>query len=247
MYVGLTILQGSVKPAPYQRGKLSRPKVNPCIVSAPFTLEIYALDTEVYAQFDALIFDMDGTLIDSGPLHEYAWRHALEHYKIPIDNALMRSLAGVPTTKTVATLIKKFSLPLEKSIPAISRLKQQAAKEVMHKFVKSTSLESIVRYFHGKKPMAVGTGADTEEANTILTHCGLIDAIDYVVGADLVEQPKPAPDTFLLCAEKLHVQPTQCVVFEDSELGLQAAKAAKMHAVDVAKELNIHNAYFLDN
>lgn len=93
--------------------------------------------------------------------------------------------------------------------------------------------------------MAVGTGARTAEAQHILEICGLGKYITAVVGADRVARPKPAPDTFLRCAELLGVAPQECVVFEDAKLGIEAAESAGMTVVDVYAELNIHNDYFL--
>lgn len=83
------------------------------------------------------------------------------------------------------------------------------------------------------KPMTVGTGAYTEEARSILEACDLLGLVDFVAGADQVSNPKPAPDTFLRCAQPMGVSPQNCVVFEDSKLGLRAAEAAGMVGVDV--------------
>ena len=93
--------------------------------------------------------------------------------------------------------------------------------------------------------MAVGTGAYTAEAETILRLCGLDQYIDVVVGADQVSHPKPAPDTFLRCAELLNADPKRCVVFEDAQMGLLAARNAGMEAIDVLAVLQIENDYFL--
>jgi len=75
--------------------------------------------------------------------------------------------------------------------------------------------------------------------------CGLDQYINFVVGADQVENPKPAPDTFLRCAQLMQVDPQRCVVFEDAQMGLLAAKRAGMEAIDVLQVLQIENDYFL--
>ena len=102
----------------------------------------------------------------------------------------------------------------------------------------------MVKKYHGEKPMAIGTGANTAEARLVLKQCGLDHFIDVVVGADQVQNAKPAPDTFLRCAELLGVDAARCVVFEDSRLGLQAAARAGMAGIDVLLIHNIHNDYF---
>ncbi len=198
-----------------------------------------------YGHFDALIFDMDGTLVDSGQLHEVAWTKALTQYGIPVERDYMRSLAGVPTLETVIAVLEKFDIDFDATPNDVSDLKVQTVKELMFDYVKPTALAELVRYYRGKKPMAVGTGAQTQEAHAVLNECALLDAFGAVVGADQVADPKPSPDTFLRCAKLLGVDPARCVVFEDSPLGLSAAQNAGMAAVDVAVELNIHNDYFL--
>ena len=199
----------------------------------------------MYDQYAALIFDMDGTLVDSGQLHEYAWTATLKKYGIPIDRPLMRSLAGVPTKGTIEILLEKFGITASASLDEMNDFKEQVVHDSMHLYVKPTALIDVAQRYHGKKPMAIGTGAYTEEANKILALCGLDKYIDVVVGADQVQNPKPAPDTFLRCAELLGIDPAQCVVFEDSKLGLQAAASAGMAGIDVLLVHAIENDYFL--
>lgn len=199
----------------------------------------------MYDHFDGLIFDMDGTLVDSGKLHEKAWSATLERYSIPLDFALMRSLAGVPTKGTIEILLKHFQVPALASLDEMNDFKEQFVHEHMHQFVRPTALMEVAEQYLGKKPMAVGTGAYTQEAQSILKICGLDRFIQVVVGADQVKNPKPAPDTFLRCAELLNLNPIKCVVFEDSHLGLRAAADAGMAGIDVLKVHNIVNDYFL--
>ena len=199
----------------------------------------------MYEQYDAIIFDMDGTLVDSGRLHEVAWTESLNHFGIPVNRPLMRSLAGVPSKETVEILLEKFNCRIDAAPADVNAYKESVVRRKLHEYVKPTALIGIVEKYYGSKPMAVGTGAYSDEAVSILKACGILNYFDAVVGADKVGNPKPAPDTFLKCAELLNVPASKCVVFEDSPLGLEAARNAGMVGVDVLKEFNIVNDYYL--
>lgn len=199
----------------------------------------------MFEAFTGIIFDMDGTLVDSGQLHEVAWIQTLDHYGIPVDRSLMRGLAGVPSQATVDKLRDHFSVETQFSSTEISLYKETLVQNMACDYVKPTALQEQARRFVGVKPMSVGTGAGTQEAENILRWCGLRDMIGPVVGADQVLNPKPAPDTFLRCAELMGVAPEECVVLEDSALGFQAAKQAGMVVIDVLETFGIRNDYFL--
>jgi len=99
--------------------------------------------------------------------------------------------------------------------------------------VKPLPLIEVVKAYKGRRPMAVGTGSEHAMAVALLQHLGLCDYFSAIVGADDVKRHKPEPDTFIRCAELMGVPPARCVVFEDADFGLQAARAAGMDAVDV--------------
>lgn len=195
--------------------------------------------------FDALIFDMDGTLVDSGKLHERAWIETLTKYGIHINRALMRSLSGVTTYQTLQILIEQFGFAGSATADEMTSNKESLVEANIAKYVRPTALKAVALEYHGRLPMSVGTGASIAEAEAMLGHCGLRHLFEHVVGAEDVRQPKPSPDTFLECARLMGARPFACVVFEDSPLGLQAANAAGMRCVDVLGTYGIQNDYFI--
>ncbi|MEW6998400.1 beta-phosphoglucomutase family hydrolase [Colwelliaceae bacterium BS250] len=199
----------------------------------------------MFDKYDALIFDMDGTIVDSGQLHEAAWTKTLQHYNIPVQPDLMRSLAGVPTIETINILIKHFKCTVNETAIQMNDFKESFVKKEAFRFVKPTTLINVAKKYHGKKPMAIGTGAYSQEAKSIIEICKMSHLFNHIVGADKVISPKPSPDTFLKCAELMGASPDKCIVFEDSKIGIQAAKAAGMDVIDVYESYGIENQYYL--
>ncbi len=183
------------------------------------------------SSFDALIFDMDGTLIDSMGQHLAAWQQACAHFGYPFDISYMNSLGGVPTDSTVDLLNAKFGLTHDKE--KVAAYKSACFTELASAPVTIDATVQLLKHWHGKKPLGVGTGAEREHAIEQLTASGLLPKLAAVVTASDVTHGKPAPDTYLKVARLLGVDPSRCVVFEDTHIGLQAATAAGMKAVMV--------------
>ncbi len=201
----------------------------------------------MYSAYDALIFDMDGTLIDSMPLHDIAWRKTLDFIGLPVIPQLMRQLVGVPTAGTLQAIARHSGLTISaRQIADASGYKDQLVENLVNQGLPVTPVTDIARRWYGIKPLAVGTGAHTEEALRMLEMAGIAELFSVVIGADQVAQPKPAPDTFIRAAEQLGVDPQRCVVFEDGDPGLDAARAGGMTAVDVRQGFGFINHYFID-
>jgi beta-phosphoglucomutase family hydrolase len=196
-----------------------------------------------FDRFEALIFDMDGTLIDTMPVHEKAWRATLEKYELPVLPELMRSLVGVPTRETLLEICKVCDKHLT-DLQVVCDFKIAQVKINLAQTVRTTPVVDTARQYWGKKPMAVGTGALTSEAMRLLKAAGIDKLFTVVIGADQVARHKPAPDTFLLAAAKLGAKPEHCAVFEDGDAGLKAAINCGMHPVDIRTSYNFRLNYF---
>lgn len=185
----------------------------------------------MYTQYDGLIFDMDGTILDTEPTHRKAWRTVLARYDMQLDDQAIIALNGSPTWQIAEAIINWNNGSL--SPHALADEKTALVKTMLLDSVTPLPLIDVVKAWYGKKPMAVGTGSESRVAELLLNHLGLRQYFDAVVTADDVEHHKPAPDTFLRCAELMGVSAGKCIVFEDADFGIEAAQRAGMAVVDV--------------
>ncbi len=178
-----------------------------------------------------LIFDLDGTLADSMPVHFRAWKQtALEHGFVYTEE-LFYGLAGMPTHKIVPVVNDRLGLNLDPGL--FSRRKEELFLEYLKEVRPVKPVADIVFKYHGRLPMSVGTGGKRHIAEITLRMMGFDRYINFIVSADDVEHHKPYPDTFLKCAELMKVEPQYCQVFEDGEMGLLAAERAGMIVTDI--------------
>jgi beta-phosphoglucomutase family hydrolase len=185
--------------------------------------------------FDAYIFDCDGTLVDSMPLHHRAWSASFQHHQAPFEftEEIFYDHAGVPDLEIVRILNERFECSLDGH--AIHAYKHDYFMEELHTLETIEAVAAAARSLHTKKPLAVASGSALELVKPSLEHTGLIDLFDTVVTAEMVKHGKPAPDIFLLCAKRMGVAPESCLVFEDGQAGIQAATAAGMQSVFVPR------------
>jgi HAD superfamily hydrolase (TIGR01509 family) len=188
--------------------------------------------------FAAYIFDCDGTLVDSMPLHLKAWRVALEMNGFPpakFTVAMHYAYAGMPGPAIVADLNAKFGTSVDPKKTEKDKVTWYLAHHGEAQPV--VPVAELARASAGKIPMAVASGSDRRLVLACLEGLGLIDLFDSIITPELVAHGKPAPDMFLLAAAQLRVDPTQCLVFEDGHLGMQGAAAAGMEAVWVEMDV----------
>ncbi|MCR3755537.1 MAG: fructose-1-phosphatase [Sodalis sp. Psp] len=174
---------------------------------------------------------MDGTLLDTETMHHKAWEQVLASYGMGFDKSVVASLNGSPTWHIAKVIIESHQVEMD--FHQLAREKTAALHNTLFDDVTTLPLINVVKRYHGKRPMAVGTGSEHAMAEALLRHLGLLHYFDAIVGADDVARYKPDPQTFLRCAELIGVLPEFCVVFEDADFGIMAAQAANMSFVDV--------------
>jgi beta-phosphoglucomutase family hydrolase len=189
-------------------------------------MKIIVNKLEVNPKAKALIFDLDGTLADTMPVHFWAYKNILADYGIDFTPELFGTLAGVPAVGTIQKLNEQFGTQMDPE--KIGHFKEAEYEKIMHKMKPVEPVVELVKKYHGKLPMAVGTGGYKRLAWKSLEILGLDSYFNILVSSEDVTHPKPHPETFLKCAELLGVESEYCQVFEDGDLGIQAASAAGM-------------------
>lgn len=189
-------------------------------------------DFGLFEKYDGLIFDMDGTVIDTMPSHKRAWDKVGETLGYPINGQIIYELGGAPVKVIAKAAMKKANMPID-LFDTVLQLKRQYSTELLMQYSSLLPASNIVKAFVGKKPLALGTGSHRGITNLLLDKFNLHPYFDAIVTAEDVDNHKPEPDTFLRCAELLKVNPKRCIVFEDADLGIQAGLAAGMDVFDV--------------
>ncbi len=179
----------------------------------------------------ALIFDCDGTLVDTLPLHHQAWWAAIPATGQEVPVEFLLGVAGKPDEEVVMILNDTFGYRLDARLTAVA--KETWFLNNLHQVRPIVPVVDIVKAYSGKLPLAVASGSSRLAVQAMLAVTGLTAYFETVVAAEDAGRPKPAPDPFLEAARRLDVAPEHCQVFEDSELGFEAARRAGMRVVDV--------------
>ena len=181
--------------------------------------------------YTAILFDCDGTLADTMPAHYRAWLHVTKHHGILFDEDRFYALGGRPTRDILATLANEASIEID--LDHASEMKEPAFLEQV-KYVKAIDpVIAALRRAHGHLPVAVVTGGYRDVCEKILLQIGIREFFDCIVASEDTNRHKPHPDPFLEAARRLGVAPEGCLVWEDSDLGIEAARQAGMSWIDV--------------
>jgi HAD superfamily hydrolase (TIGR01509 family) len=185
--------------------------------------------------FQALLFDCDGTIADSMPLHYVAWKRALGEHGCDFPEDIFYAWGGMPAAEIIATLGRQQSIAMP--IAEVERRKEALYYEVLHdlRAVPEVLAEIDRNCALGaaKLPMAVVSGSTRDSVTRSLIALGLLDHFATLVCAGDYIRSKPDPEPFLIAAQRLGVAPSACLVFEDTEMGIQAATAAGMASIKI--------------
>lgn len=188
--------------------------------------------------YQSLIFDMDGTLINSEIKHHEAWNHMLEEFGFQrLGSDIFYGFASLPGLVITNKICEQYqsSTPQKADPVAMNQYKNEVYENIYIKQADAFPFfVQLVKESHARgQRIAVATSSRQHEAKFLLEKAGLLNYVDTIVSGDMVENGKPNPDIYLLAAQKLQSNPDQCLVFEDSVLGMKGAKAAQMDAIKV--------------
>jgi beta-phosphoglucomutase family hydrolase len=181
--------------------------------------------------FGAYLFDCDGTIVDSMLLHYVAWKKVLAEWNCTFEERFFYSLGGVPVAEIVSLLNKQQGLQMP--LAGVTSGKEDLYMEMLPQLKAVPEVVEHIEAQHGRIPFAVVSGSTRESVTASLGTLKLLDRFDTLVCAGDYRKSKPDPEAFLLAATRLGVEPSDCLVFEDTEMGIQAATAAGMASVKV--------------
>jgi beta-phosphoglucomutase family hydrolase len=178
-----------------------------------------------------LIFDCDGTLADTMPLHWRAWQIITQRHNLHFPEDRFYSFGGVPSRDILKLLATEQGRSLDHI--AVAHEKEETYMQTLPQIEPIHAVVEIAKENHGKIPMAVASGGTQKIICEVLDHLKIRHLFNAIVTSEMVKNQKPAPDIFLEAAKQIGVNPKNCRAYEDTDLGLAAIRAAGMEAVDV--------------
>lgn len=181
--------------------------------------------------YKGIIFDLDGTIADTMPIHYQASQEICNEYGFDFPLNYFFSEAGRPTVDVFVDLMKILNNGLDGKILATA--KEKRFIELLPTVKPVVQVLAVAKHYYKKIPLAIGSGGQRLAVEKTLDTLGIKDLFDSIVSADDVTKHKPHPDTFIKCAQEIGIQPNKCIVFEDGPPGIVAARKANMGVIDV--------------
>jgi beta-phosphoglucomutase-like phosphatase (HAD superfamily) len=186
---------------------------------------------EISNDVKALIFDCDGTLVDSMPLHMMAWKEAFGKYNYKYEEEFLFSVKGMKETEIIKLYNTTFHTDLDPEM--LVSAKHDVFLNHIAKVKPIEPILNIALWYYNKLPLAVVSGSVQEIVYGELKTVGILHLFESIITADDPLKPKPEPDTFIETAKRLKVSPSDCIVFEDGDSGLEAAAKAGMKTINI--------------
>ncbi len=181
--------------------------------------------------FKAYLFDCDGTIVDSMPLHYIAWKTALSEWNCEFAEELFYAWGGMPVAEIIAALNVQQGLAMP--VEEVAHRKEAVYFQILPQLQAVPEVLEHIDFSHGHIPFAVVSGSTRDSVTASLKALNILDKFDTLVCAGDYTRSKPDPEPFLLAAQRLGVAPEDCLVFEDTEMGIEAATAAGMASVKI--------------
>ncbi len=181
----------------------------------------------------AIIFDCDGTLTDSMPVHYVAWHRTMTRHGLFFPEERFYALGGMPSDRIISILSQEQSITVDAKQVAVE--KENVFLSLINLLTPIEPVMQVASYYRELIPIAVASGGFREIILRQLDHLNCRDWFNTIVTAEDTVRHKPAPDVFLEAARRLRVAPEDCLVYEDADLGVQAAQAANMQCIDVRR------------
>jgi beta-phosphoglucomutase family hydrolase len=181
--------------------------------------------------FKAYLFDCDGTIVDSMPLHYVAWKTVLAEWGCDFREDIFYSLGGMPVAEIIAALNVRDGLAMP--VDEVAERKEAMYYRLLPELKAVPEVLEHIHMTHGQIPFAVVSGSTRESVTRSLETLRILDRFETLVCAGDYTKSKPDPEPFLIAAQRLGVKPEDCLVFEDTEMGIEAATAAGMASVKV--------------
>jgi beta-phosphoglucomutase-like phosphatase (HAD superfamily) len=181
--------------------------------------------------FEAYLFDCDGTIADSMPLHYLGWKHVLSEWNCEFAEEHFYSLGGMPVTEIIAMLNERHGLSMP--VDEIRDRKEEFYFGLLPQLKGVPEVLEHIELSHGQIPFAVVSGGNRNSVVASLMSLNILDKFETLVCAGDYRMSKPHPEPFLIAAERLGVAPEACLVFEDTDMGIEAATAAGMASVKI--------------
>jgi HAD superfamily hydrolase (TIGR01509 family) len=181
--------------------------------------------------YQALIFDLDGTLLNSMPLHNRAWKDAFAENGVTVTESFLMETAGMASPRIVSIINERFNKALDPK--AVSLLKREKYLETLEQVEVFKPLLAIIQTYHHKLPLGVITGGSHAVVDMLLPKLNLAHYFDFIICSDDTKLGKDSAEPYELMASTLKVNISKCLFFDDGDIGLKGARLAGMDVLHV--------------